>query len=177
MTTSIRINPDKDHLKLLAIFHYILAGLTACAGCIPLIHVSIGIAMVTGAFDNGRGPPPPPMIGVIFIAVGGSFSLGLWTVAVLTLIAGRCLARHTGYRYCFVVAVLECLQMPTGTILGVFTILVLSRNSVKMLFQGIEPREPKFGADEGDEPEAPPAPRAKSDDGSVREGGRAGGTV
>jgi hypothetical protein len=36
---------------------------------------------------------------------------------------------------CFVVAAIECIFMPFGTVLGVFTIIVLSRPSVKALFQ------------------------------------------
>jgi hypothetical protein len=34
----------------------------------------------------------------------------------------------------FVIACIECLFMPFGTILGVFTLIVLSRESVKKLF-------------------------------------------
>jgi hypothetical protein len=33
---------DNEHLKLLAIFHYVLAGLSGLLACIPIIHVSIG---------------------------------------------------------------------------------------------------------------------------------------
>jgi len=36
--------------------------------------------------------------------------------------------------FCFVVACIECLFMPFGTVLGAFTIIVLMRPSVKNLF-------------------------------------------
>ena len=36
--------------------------------------------------------------------------------------------------FCFVIACLACMQMPLGTILGVFTIIVLARPSVKEMF-------------------------------------------
>ncbi len=42
------------------------------------------------------------------------------------------------YTYCLVVAALECLFMPFGTILGVFTIVVLMRHPLKALFEGGE---------------------------------------
>jgi len=41
---------------------------------------------------------------------------------------------HTRYWFAFVMACIECLFIPFGTILGVFTIIVLSRESVKTLF-------------------------------------------
>jgi hypothetical protein len=37
-------------------------------------------------------------------------------------------------RLCFAMAGVECIFMPFGTVLGVFTILVLNRQSVKELF-------------------------------------------
>ena len=39
-------NPDEQHLQLLAIFHYVVAGVGALFACFPLIHVGIGIMMV-----------------------------------------------------------------------------------------------------------------------------------
>ncbi len=78
--------------------------------------------------------------GWLFIVVGAmAISLG-WTLALLVLIAGRQLAARRRYTYCLVVAGLECLFMPFGTVLGVFTILVLARPSVKALFG--EPVDP-----------------------------------
>jgi len=42
-----------------------------------------------------------------------------------------------GYWFSFVVACVECLFIPFGVVLGAFTIIVLSRRSVKELY-GIE---------------------------------------
>ena len=50
------------------------------------------------------------------------------------VLAGRYLARRERYTFCLVVAGVECMFMPFGTVLGVFTIIVLSRPSVKDLF-------------------------------------------
>jgi hypothetical protein len=57
-----------------------------------------------------------------------------WTFAIVVLIAGRCLSRRKHYTFCFVVGCVGCMVMPFGTVLGVFTILVLNRQSVKELF-------------------------------------------
>src|SRR5262245_26089192 len=103
MSIDIRVSPDKNHLTMLAVFHYVLAGFNAFGGCVPLIHVSIGVAMISGAFDGAN--PPPPELGWFFVCIGGSISLTMWTFALLKLIAGRCLQKHTGYGYCFFIAI------------------------------------------------------------------------
>lgn len=41
--------------------------------------------------------------------------------------------------YCLVMAGIECMFMPFGTVLGVFTIIVLMRESVQKLFAANEP--------------------------------------
>jgi hypothetical protein len=38
--------------------------------------------------------------------------------------------------FSFVVACVNCIHVPLGTVLGVFTIVVLSRESVKRLYEG-----------------------------------------
>lgn len=127
------MNNDKEQVQLLSTFHFILGGLTALFACIPFIHVAVGIAMLTGAFHDMHNPPPP-FVGVMFVALGGTFITLGWTLAILLLVAGRRLRQLRSYKYCFVVACISCALMPLGTVLGVFTILVLSRPTVKAMF-------------------------------------------
>ena len=47
---------------------------------------------------------------------------------------GNRLKNHTNYTYCLVVDAIACTFVPFGTVLGVFTIIVLVRPSVKALF-------------------------------------------
>ena len=106
-----------------------------------MIHVAVGIGILTGAFDDGsKGGPPPAFLGWLFVLFPlGLIAMGL-TIAVSIAVAGRKLGRRTGHLYCLVVAGLECVFMPFGTVLGVLTILVLMRPSVKLLF--IAPADP-----------------------------------
>jgi hypothetical protein len=170
MTANIMRHPEEDHLRALSICHYVLGGMSAFAGCIPLIHVTLGISMLVGAFDAGPNPPPRE-IGLFFAVIGGAISLFLWTLAILKILAGRFLSQHTHYRFCFAIAIIECVQMPMGTILAIFTMLVLSRDSVQALFAGIPYRDPRMAAlDEKDDDDySAQAPTAR-DDGSIRKG-------
>ena len=126
---------DNEHLRLLSIFHYVMGGISALFACIPIFHVVMGLVFILAphVFGHGRDQPPA-FIGWLFVILGGSFILLGWTFAALVLIAGKCLGRRKHYTYCFVVACVECLSVPFGTVLGVFTILVLNRASVKALF-------------------------------------------
>ena len=55
-------------------------------------------------------------------------------LALFLTFAGRSLSHRKHYWFAFIVSCIECLFVPFGTILGVFTIIVLSRQSVKTLF-------------------------------------------
>ena len=126
---------DAEHLRLLSIFHYVKGGISAFFACIPIIHLVIGLVMVVAphAFGHGRDQPPA-FLGWLFIIIALFVMVLGWTFAALTVMAGRCIARRRHYTFCLIVACLECLSIPLGTVLGVFTILVLNRASVKALF-------------------------------------------
>jgi hypothetical protein len=67
----------------------------------------------------------------------GSLALLLgWTMAALTAVAGRSLTRRRRYTFCLVIAGLLCLWMPFGTILGVFTLITLTKPPVRAQFEG-----------------------------------------
>jgi hypothetical protein len=125
---------DAEHLRLLSIFHFVLAGLHALIGCFPVIHLWIGISILSGEFPLGRGEAPPPAFGWLFVGLASVAILFSWTLAVLMVLAGRRLAARRSRTFCTVVAALECLLMPFGTVLGVFTLVVLARPSVRSRF-------------------------------------------
>lgn len=131
------MNQDLEHLRLLSVFHYVVAGLVALFACFPLIHFVVGAGLATGAFDDSGGEAR--LLGVGIMVFAGCFILCGWAMAAAILVAGRKLAAHTSYTYCLVVAGVECMIMPFGTVLGVFTIIVLLRESVKRLFEGARP--------------------------------------
>ena len=129
------MNRDEEHLKLLSIFHYVVGGIAGFWACFPLIHLCIGIAMLGGAFRGG----PPPVLGLFFVMMALTVITLGWALAICIIIAGRCLVKRQHYKFCFVIACISCAFMPFGTVLGVFTIIVLMRPSVKKLFAETTP--------------------------------------
>ncbi|MCC6680439.1 MAG: hypothetical protein IT445_06000 [Phycisphaeraceae bacterium] len=126
---------DQEHLKLLSVFHYVVAGLAGLFSLFPIFHLVFGLIIIFApqVFEQS-GDTPPAFMGwfmvvfaVIFIPIGLAF-------AALILMAGRCIVRRRRYMFCLVMAGIECLFVPFGTVLGVFTIIVLMRESVKEMF-------------------------------------------
>jgi predicted membrane channel-forming protein YqfA (hemolysin III family) len=129
------MNQDEEHLRLLSIFHYVVAGMMALFALFPIFHLIIGLAMLFApAKFSGHGDPAPAFIGLIFVVFAGVFIMCGWIFAGFVFAAGRFLARRKHHTFCLVMAGVECLFMPFGTALGVFSIIVLTREPVKKLF-------------------------------------------
>lgn len=127
---------DIDHLNLLSVFHYVLGGIGFLFACFPLIHVSLGWMMVhhPNAMWGNHGAHPPAFAGYLFMAIGSMLVLFGWLTALLTVVSGRLISRRTNRTFSIVIAAVLCAFVPFGTILGVFTIIVLSRDSVRQLY-------------------------------------------
>ena len=130
---------DSDQLRMLAIGHYVVAAITGLFSLIFILHVVMGLAIVNGALpmETGDGPPPPfapQNMGWIFVIMGGAVVLGGLTLAGFMAYAGRCLIQRRRHTLCLVVAGLSCLVTPIGTILGVFSLVVLLRPQVRQAF-------------------------------------------
>ncbi len=141
MERKIFMNKDEEHIRLLSIFHYIVGGIAALFAFFPIIHLIIGIAMILGGLEDRSGQGPPAFLGYMFVIMSLAFMLAGWTFAILLIVAGRFLSKKKHYIFCLVMAAINCMFMPFGTVLGVFTIIVLIQPSVKELFaaaKGIE---------------------------------------
>jgi hypothetical protein len=136
------MNQDTEHLQLLAIFHYVVAGLAGLFSLFPLLYTTIGTIFIFAA-KHGTAKPgedlPPEFLGWIFAVIGSVLFLVGLAMAICILIAGRSISLRKRYSFAMVMACIECVFIPFGTILGVFTIVVLSRESVKALFSATRP--------------------------------------
>ncbi len=132
------MNHDEEHLRLLSIFHYVVGGLCGLFSFFPLIYTAMGSFLVYASHQSPKPgqEAPPEFIGWLFVGIGSAFFLTGLALAICVLMAGRALAKRRRYWFAFITACIECLFMPFGTILGVFTIIVLSRESVKGMFAG-----------------------------------------
>ncbi|HVS38767.1 MAG TPA: hypothetical protein VMS17_24640 [Gemmataceae bacterium] len=130
---------DEDHLRILSVLYYVLGGLTLLGGMVPLVFVMIGVIILNSPAGGAGGAEEAAWF---FMGIGGLIGVLLLVQAVCNFLAGAFLSQRRHYVFCFVMACLACLHMPLGTILGVFTLLVLSRPTVKEMFSMGPPEAP-----------------------------------
>ncbi|MSU57397.1 MAG: hypothetical protein EXS35_04325 [Pedosphaera sp.] len=135
MSEPVLINRDEEHLRLLGIGYYVFGGFTALMSCLGILYVFIGLIMMGAAATSHRSDSlPPAFFGLFFAAMGAVFTVIGIGLGSLWIFAGRSLSHHKRHMFCMVMAALICLSVPLGTVLGVFTLVVLSRPSVKTIF-------------------------------------------
>ena len=84
-------------------------------------------------FEEGEDFPSQ-VFGWMFFVMGlVAFIIGQAS-SVLIIVSGRFIKTRKKRVFSFVMACVACLGAPLGTILGVFTIIVLSRDSVKRIY-------------------------------------------
>jgi len=129
---------DAEHLRLLSIFHYVVAGMQALFATFPILHFLVGAAIVFAPGQLGapnRSGPPVALMGCFFMLFAGAWMLTGWTLAVCLIVSAKSLKQRKRHLFCIIIAGVEAAMcMPFGTVLGVFTIIVLMRPSVKLLF-------------------------------------------
>jgi hypothetical protein len=129
---------DEEHLRLLTIGHYIAGGLYIAFASMFVFHL-IFLVFLSANPDvftpPGKQVQPMPenVIYAMTVAVGFFVALG-WTIGGLTIYAGRCIRNRAHRTFTIVMAAVNLLLIPIGTILGVFTLMVVTRESVRRMY-------------------------------------------
>jgi hypothetical protein len=128
---------DADHLTLLSVFHYVGAGLALLGILFLMVHYMFFHAFMDNPrmWQNQRSGPPPAE----FFAIFKLFYLvvGAWFVAsaILNVMSAVWLGARKHRTFSLVVAGINCVHVPLGTALGIFTLVVLLRDSVRELYE------------------------------------------
>ncbi|HET7607854.1 MAG TPA: hypothetical protein VFL84_04195 [Gammaproteobacteria bacterium] len=130
---------DAEHLRLLSIFHFVAAGLAMIGGG----FASLYFVMFQLIFANPeiwaqseQGAPPEQMM-TFFRSFLLGFMLWFLIAAVGNLLSGLFMRGRRHRVFSMVVAGINCLHIPIGTLLGVFTFIVLSRDSVRKMYEEV----------------------------------------
>jgi len=128
---------DLDHLRMLSIFHFVIAGLAIVGlGFLGLHYAFMHTFMTNPEMwknQKGGGPPPEQFFAIFkwfYIVFGALLVAG----GVANLLSGLFLRKRTNRVFSLIVAGVDCLQFPFGTALGVFTFIVLLRDSVREIY-------------------------------------------
>ncbi|MCL5036808.1 MAG: hypothetical protein M1269_06805 [Chloroflexi bacterium] len=128
------------YVNLLSLFHYIVAALITVQVSINAVMFNV---MARGMFEEffTAGTKDAEVqqfmefiMNIQRVFIGLFIAAGI-ILAILLILGGYFLKKRKNYNFCFVIAILSCLFMPLGTILGVFTIIFLTRKTVKAMFE------------------------------------------
>lgn len=138
---------DEEHLRLLSLGYMISAGISAFFSLFGLMYVFMGIMMSsiiahTPQVATKTGQEPPAFIGWLLTGIGLGFFLILIALAAAKFRVGFCVKHRRSRTFCLVVAGITCLGIPYGTILGVFSFMVLGRDSVAQQFNPVVASRP-----------------------------------
>lgn len=123
---------DTEHLNLLAIFHFVIAGFALLGLLFLLLHFIVMNQIFNNPelWKDAKGGPPPHVFMGIFIWFYVLFGILVTTFGVANLLSGLFLKRRSHRTFSLVVGGVNCIVVPLGTVLGIFTIIVLQRESV-----------------------------------------------
>jgi hypothetical protein len=127
---------DCEHLKLLAIFHFVFGGLALVGIGFLFVHYFIMHTLFSNPdmWKSQTQAMPPKAFLDAFIWFYLFMGVLLLTGLVLNVLSGLFLLQKRNRVFSLIIGGLNCLQIPFGTALGVFTIIVLSRDSVRELY-------------------------------------------
>lgn len=135
---------DAEHLRLLSIVHYIYGTMQLLYSLFFMIYalfigfMAASMSSLPRPTSSGAGPSAPfifapfAVMGVFILVI----ALLIGAFAVFTIWSGYEMQRRKRRTLTFVISVINCIGIPFGTALGVCTLLVLGRDSVKVLYEG-----------------------------------------
>ncbi len=127
---------DEEHLKLLVLFHkiygiIIIVFSLLSIGYFLLLDFLFSFSKNTSrfTFESNFQTPPIEIINIFKIILIIMIAIGL-TAGVCNILSAQYIKRRRLRIFSIVVACVNCISFPLGTILGVLTLFVLLRNSV-----------------------------------------------
>ncbi len=123
---------DLEHLNALGIAYYVLTAISLPILCFFGLQIALGVGFF---LQEGPTEGLSGQEGGLLVGFGTFLVLVLLVFPLLTFWTGRKLRRQEGRLFCLVMAGFTCFWFPIGTVVGVFSIIVLNRPGVRALFE------------------------------------------
>lgn len=129
------VDRDLEHLRLLKMGYYVMAGIAVLNSFFPLLLIGGGILlMFVRQPANDIAGMDPQIVGYLLMCTGSIFLVFAVGGAIAYFMTARALRDRRRRTFCMLVAAFNCLSIPWGTVLGAGTLVVLNRERVKALF-------------------------------------------
>ncbi|MBP8823993.1 MAG: hypothetical protein KBH07_10140 [Flavobacteriales bacterium] len=126
----------KHHLSTLGILHYVYGAFICLAGLAVLVLVFAGSFLNSDWMQQQPGGGPPPLVGTMLSTLGWVLFVVIELQGVLNLISAARIGQRKGRTMSQVVAAFNCLNIPFGLALGLFTFVVLGDREVRAEYEG-----------------------------------------
>ncbi len=124
---------DEEYLKLLGSAHRILGAITALVACFVLV------LLIDIEYDAVRSGSTEGLFGLLLLIP----TVFLFSMAAAMFLVARSLVEVKNYAFIRSIGFLECVFLfPFGAILGVLTLVTISKESVRGLFNSKSPTPP-----------------------------------
>jgi hypothetical protein len=119
------------HLPTLSILHYAYGAFICLTGLAALAVVLVGGFLSSDFVNEAGGDRVPAFIGAVIQTFGWVLLVTVEAWGILTMLSGSWIAGRRNRTGSQVVAALNCLNMPLGLALGIFTLITLNDEGVK----------------------------------------------
>jgi len=123
-----------EQQRLLSIFHYIVGAMVMLFSLFPVMHLAMGISMLVApdTWNSGNSADQmPAFFPIILILFALAIIIIGEMIGILIIHAGRMITQRKKYMFTFVMAAIQCMFTPFGTVLGIFTIIYLQKDFVR----------------------------------------------
>lgn len=128
------LSDEKEQVRLLALFHLVVAVLAFLFSLIPLLQLLPAAALLGDALSGPQRDVGGAIAGGLWVAGASALLLASWIVVCALILSGSFLRRRRHYTFCLVVSAVVFFVVPLGTVLAVVSWIVLLRPEVKALF-------------------------------------------
>ena len=121
----------KHQLSTLSVLHYVYGVLVCLTGLALLSLVFAGSFLNSAWLAEQSGEAPPIWLGSFLRTLGWILFVLVEIHGILNLISAGKIGKRNGRTFTQVVAALNCLNIPFGIALGIFTFVVLGDKDVR----------------------------------------------
>ncbi|MBL7940177.1 MAG: hypothetical protein JNL43_12515 [Flavobacteriales bacterium] len=124
------------HLSTLSILHYVYGAFICVVGAfVAFIFIFLGGFLGSDFIaENSQGEPPPAWLSGFMQAFGWGLFILIEIWGILTIMSGNWISKRRNRTGSMVMAGLNCLNIPFGIALGIFTFVTLNDQEVKGLY-------------------------------------------
>ena len=136
VNTPVLPSVARDDLRLLALLHYLIAALAGFFALLPVVYLGMALAADIDPFATNLRVAAYGRPGVGALALAALLALFLFACAAGLALAGRHLAKGERHGFCQAMAFVAMPFVPFGTLLGIWSLVVLARADVRAVFTG-----------------------------------------